>query len=284
MRIPRTIALLVCAFAVFFGATVAAQADKIRFSFSNEYGIPYANSTPGGGFFTVVFTGKFSNPISGSVERGNAVIASTPSSPPPSNESTLEANLQPGDVAVLNDVTSQSGYTATFSGYPTVEQATCGDVSVSGATAPGQPVVYVRYDTGFGSLGAVGKIVSNSNVYTATFPKPLPEAALIYATSFYTQPGSSLEVETQVQVRATGPCPPAPLVNNTPAMQVAHRCVVPNLKHKSLKAAKRMLAKAHCKLGKVRTSHKRHKLLVKSQLPAARKTVAVNTKVNIRLG
>lgn len=80
----------------------------------------------------------------------------------------------------------------------------------------------------------------------------------------------------------TAPPPAAPAV----AAQSATKCVVPNLKHKRLAAAKKLLARAHCKLGKV-TKPKKHttrKLKVIRQKPGAKKTVAAGTKVSVRLG
>jgi subtilisin family serine protease len=66
------------------------------------------------------------------------------------------------------------------------------------------------------------------------------------------------------------------------------RCVVPKLAGKTLAQAKRALAKAHCKLGKVRKpkARKHHKppaLVVKSSSPKARSTHAAGTKVALTL-
>jgi hypothetical protein len=65
----------------------------------------------------------------------------------------------------------------------------------------------------------------------------------------------------------------------------ASRCVVPNLKGKTLAKAKKLLARAHCKLGMVYKSkgHTSHRLAVVSQKPGAKKTVAAGTKVSVRL-
>jgi hypothetical protein len=64
------------------------------------------------------------------------------------------------------------------------------------------------------------------------------------------------------------------------------KCVVPNLKHKTLALAKNLLARAHCRLGKVTKPkrHTAHKLVVVSQKPGAKKTVATGTKVSVSLG
>jgi hypothetical protein len=67
------------------------------------------------------------------------------------------------------------------------------------------------------------------------------------------------------------------------SVKVALDCVVPNLKGKTLKAAKKALKKAGCRLGKVRPEGQT-KGKVKRQKPAAGKTLAPGAKVNVRLG
>jgi hypothetical protein len=65
--------------------------------------------------------------------------------------------------------------------------------------------------------------------------------------------------------------------------KVALDCVVPNLKGKTLKAAKRALSANSCTVGKV-TPKGQTTGKVKSQKPSAGKTLAPGAKVNIRLG
>ena len=62
-------------------------------------------------------------------------------------------------------------------------------------------------------------------------------------------------------------------------------CVVPKLKGKTLKQARKALRKAHCKLGKVkRPKHSRHKRLVVLRLSAKPGTVLANgAKVGVKL-
>jgi hypothetical protein len=65
------------------------------------------------------------------------------------------------------------------------------------------------------------------------------------------------------------------------SVRFAPNCVVPNLKGKTLKAAKKALKKASCTLGTVnglRTG------TVKSQKPGPGKTLKPGAKVNVRLG
>jgi streptogramin lyase len=63
-------------------------------------------------------------------------------------------------------------------------------------------------------------------------------------------------------------------------------CVVPKLSGKTLTQARRLIARAHCKLGRVSRPkrHSQHKLVVVSQKPSARKTLPTGTKVSLRLG
>jgi hypothetical protein len=88
---------------------------------------------------------------------------------------------------------------------------------------------------------------------------------------------------------ATSPSPATPIPPTQPPSSSAHpepKCVVPNLKHKTLAAAKAMLIRAHCTLGKTTKPkrHTTHKLVVVSQKPGAKKTLAAGTKVSVSLG
>jgi hypothetical protein len=64
------------------------------------------------------------------------------------------------------------------------------------------------------------------------------------------------------------------------SVKVALDCVVPHLKGKTLKAAKRALKAHSCRLGKVRGKGRR----VKRQRPRAGNTLKPGAKVNVRLG
>lgn len=66
------------------------------------------------------------------------------------------------------------------------------------------------------------------------------------------------------------------------SVKVALDCVVPRLKGKTLKAAKKALKASSCTLGKV-SPHGQTTGTVKSQKPAAGKTLKPGAKVNIRL-
>ena len=281
---PGRMTVAVCLVALAAAAwSASASADMISFAFFKDFGIPQPASTPTGGFYNVEFKGNPS--VSGAIERGGITVATAPPAPPGSGingASVLEATLQPGDVAHLSDPKVAGGLTATFTGYPTIAEAQCGATTISGGIAPGQPVVFVRYDTGFGSLGKVGAVTNTGGSYTVTFPTPLPPGAIVYVTSFYTQPQPLLEVETAVEARTSSPCletppPPPPPVT---------KCVVPNLKHKTLARTRQLLARAHCKLGKILKlkRHTKHKLVVVSQKPGAKRTMVAGSKVSVRLG
>jgi hypothetical protein len=295
MRIPRKgIAVLaVCALCTTLGMvawSASASADQIYFTFAG--GSQPVSGALDTGYYNVAFLqGPGSGTVSGAIERSGVIIATAPPFMPApgthGGESVLDASLQPGDVARLSDTKVAGGLTATFTGYPTVVSAQCGATTISGATAPGQPVVYARYDLGFGSPGKIGSIVNASGGYTVTFAAPIPPGATLYVQSFYSQLEPMLEVQTEFQARATGPCletPPPP-----PPSSIA-KCVVPNLGHKTLARAKQLLARAHCKLGKVAKPSKHakkrrnHKLAVVSQKPGAKRIMVAGSKVNVRLG
>jgi hypothetical protein len=63
------------------------------------------------------------------------------------------------------------------------------------------------------------------------------------------------------------------------------KCVVPNLKGKTLAQAKKLLGRAHCRLGTVTKPAKHgHTLVVVSQKPAAKRSLPSGSKVSLRLG
>ena len=62
------------------------------------------------------------------------------------------------------------------------------------------------------------------------------------------------------------------------------KCVVPKLKGKTLKKAKRLLFRSHCRLGKVSQSKKTSKPKVVRQKPRPGKTLPAESKVAIKLG
>lgn len=67
------------------------------------------------------------------------------------------------------------------------------------------------------------------------------------------------------------------------SVKVALDCVVPDLKGKTLKAAKKALHAASCKLGTVRPKGQTTGT-IKRQKPAAGKTLTPGAKVKVRLG
>jgi hypothetical protein len=71
----------------------------------------------------------------------------------------------------------------------------------------------------------------------------------------------------------------------TPTGTATPTCVVPNVKGKSLRKAKRAIKKAGCKVGKVKKpkKSKRKKLVVKKQVPGKGALVAAGTPVNLKL-
>ncbi len=121
-----------------------------------------------------------------------------------------------------------------------------------------------------GDCGASGESV------TVTAPAPTTEPEPTTKPSQNTSPPASGSESTTKTSPATKASPAAP----------APSCIVPKLKGKTLAAAKKGLAAAHCKLGKV-TSKKGaagKAAKVASQSPAAGKKAAAGAKVNVKLG
>jgi sugar lactone lactonase YvrE len=88
-------------------------------------------------------------------------------------------------------------------------------------------------------------------------------------------PGDAVHYQSQITfticVGSGGPCKP-PV-----------KCVVPKLKGKTLKRAKALLSKAHCKLGKVKRPKQGRNLLVSKQSPQPGATRSAGTHVNVTL-
>ena len=124
------------------------------------------------------------------------------------------------------------------------------------------------------------------------------------AVSFGGTPASSFSVNSDGQITAVAPPHSTGTVDisvTTPAGTTApgagdqftyrvpaiSHCVVPKLKHKTLKQAKKALKKAHCKLGKVKKKHRKpgnhHKRRVIRQKPKIGKILAAGAKVSIKL-
>ena len=122
------------------------------------------------------------------------------------------------------------------------------------------------------------------------------------SVNFGTAPAASFKVNSDTQITAmTAAAPPDTVdlavttsAGRTPAgaadrftfvapeVPAAH-CLVPKLKGKKLKAAKKALTKANCKLGKVK-GHKGKSAKVTKQNPKPGKILGAGSKVNVKLG
>jgi hypothetical protein len=91
------------------------------------------------------------------------------------------------------------------------------------------------------------------------------------------------ESESQRRAQEERAHPPASVV--APAPVVPTPCVVPALLHHSLAAARRLLAAAYCRLGRVTAPHRRRgTLVVTHQSPSHGQTVTPNAAVTVDLG
>jgi hypothetical protein len=119
------------------------------------------------------------------------------------------------------------------------------------------------------------------------------------AVKFGATPAASFTVDSETQITATAPAATkltrvdvtaTTLAGTSPTVRADGftytGCVVPNLRGKTLKAAKSRLRNAGCRPGKVRKVHapasKKGKVV--KQNPAARKVLAPGSKVTIKLG
>jgi hypothetical protein len=118
--------------------------------------------------------------------------------------------------------------------------------------------------------------------------------AEVKSVSFGAAPASAFTVGSDGQITATAPPtasrgPVSVAVTTvagtaTAAQRFAYKaCVVPKLKGRTLKAAKKRLRKADCKLGKV-NGHKSNAAKVTKQRPKAGKVLRPGSKVNVNLG
>ncbi len=145
----------------------------------------------------------------------------------------------------------------------------------TGPTGGGSPVTITGTNfteasaVKFGSSPASSFTVNSDTQITATAP---PAGVGAVAVSITTPAGTA--TSTQLFTYA------APSVPITPPLKSA--CVVPKLAGKTLKAAKKALAKADCKLGKVK-GHKTKSAKVKKQSPRPGKVLAPGSKVSVKL-
>ncbi|HEX6459329.1 MAG TPA: PKD domain-containing protein [Thermoleophilaceae bacterium] len=137
--------------------------------------------------------------------------------------------------------------------------------------------------------GTSGTGTNPSHTYTA------PGTYTVTVTATLTDSGETAIAQGSITI-TPAPTPPGgpgggggtptPTPVPLPAPAVQH-CIVPKLKGLSLSAAKRKLAHAHCKLGKVkkpkfRKGTKKRKLVIVKQ-PKANKMLPAGTKINVTL-
>jgi PKD repeat protein len=133
--------------------------------------------------------------------------------------------------------------------------------------------------------GTSGTGTNPSHTYSA------PGNYAVTITSTLTDSGQTASANRSISITAA-PTPPGggggggtTMPTPTPAVQ---HCIVPKLKGLSLRAAKNKLARAHCKLGKVKKpklrkgTKKKPKLVIVKQSPANR-TLPAGTRVNVTL-
>ena len=179
--------------------------------------------------------------------------------PPLADGSTLGPNAPPfgphelafnADVQPLPGITLLSPSSGPSGGGTSV---TIGGHDFTGATA-----------VSFGAVPAASFTVNSDSQITAVSP-----------------PGSPGTVDVGVKNPGQSPTVGADAFTYT---QTNITCVAPNLKHKTLKKAKKALKKANCRLGKVKKTKGKKGGKVKRQNPKAGAVLPAGAKVNVKLG
>jgi hypothetical protein len=153
-----------------------------------------------------------------------------------------------------------------------------------GTTSPGT-IMSVRSpspEAGFTSVTVTGQHTYNQS---GSFPITVAvtdQASQSYKGGWHTNALISPSSSPPPGTCPNGGCPPQkPYVPTPPAAPV---CVVPALKGDTLNAARRALAKVHCRLGKVnRPRHRRGALVVTKQAPGRGKTLRGEAAVAVTL-
>jgi hypothetical protein len=175
---------------------------------------------------------------------------------------------------------SEVGFSATVLPAPTVVSV----APTSGPIAGGTSVTVTGTDftdvegVSFGSVPAAGYSVTFEGQLTALAPAGTSAGAA--PVSVTTEAGTASSPQP-----FTYSAPPPPASAGPPPAPPAPECVVPKLKGKKPKAARKTVAKAGCKLGKVtrkRTAGKRPKVV--KQKPKAGASRAPGSKINVVLG
>jgi hypothetical protein len=127
------------------------------------------------------------------------------------------------------------------------------------------------------TIGVVPTLAGTTSVHAAYSGDAVHSAS---ATDF--------EVCVGTAAQCGAPTPPSPSPSPKPKPTPKPSCVVPRLKGKSLAAARTLLSKSHCALGKVkrphvRKGHKLGKLVVGSESPQAGGKLSAGSKVAVVL-
>jgi hypothetical protein len=177
---------------------------------------------------------------------------------------------------------SEVGFSATVLPAPTVASV----APTSGPIAGGTSVTVTGTDftevegVSFGSVPAAGYSVTSEGQLTAVAPAGTSAGSVPVSVTTEAGTASSAQSFTYSAPPAASTDPPS-----APPAQPTPECVVPKLKGKKLKAVRKIVAKADCKLGKVTkkgTAGKRAKVV--KQKPKAGTIRAARSKINVVLG
>jgi hypothetical protein len=214
---------------------------------------------------------------------GKAMIGNAMGDAPGSTASVWVAPPESEAVAPEREVADwELSFSATVLPAPTVASV----VPTSGPIAGGMSVTVTGTDftdverVSFGSVPAAGYSVTSEGQLTAVAPASTSAGAV--PVSVTTEAGTASSAQSFTYSAPTPPAstgpPPAPA-------QPAPECVVPKLHGKKLKAARKIVAKADCKVGKVSkkgAAGKRAEVVTQKPKPGTIR--APGSKVNVVFG
>jgi hypothetical protein len=208
-------------------------------------------------------------------------------------EGGFHAYFQPaladGATQVAAEYPGELAFSAQVQPPPTVTTFNPAATTVAGGTAV--TILGTDFENAtevrFGSAPAPGFTINSDDAITATAPASGAGAFSVFVTTPAGTAASSQAFTYTAPAPAPAPAPGVPPTSAVPPAPAAPaRCTVPKLAGKKLKAVRKGLAKADCKLGSVKSldgaTAKTGK--VTSQSPKPGKVLAGGSKVAVKLG
>jgi hypothetical protein len=209
---------------------------------------------------------------------------------------TTSLPIQAGDLIGLDPISSEAvGAASTSASTVALWQPPLADGATIGPNGTGS-TTELAYNADVQPLPGVSSLSPSSGPVTGGTPVTITghDFTGTTAVNFGSAPAASFSVDSDSQITAVSPAAPAGGVDvsvqnpglspavGTDRFNYQQPCVVPKLKGKKLKAAKKALIRASCLLGKVRPKGQTSGT-VEKQKPAAGTVLPAGSKVNVRL-